>query len=1308
MLTGASGDGKSSLVYAGIIPNARAGFLKSKYTNWCVANFRPERTPFQNLCKSLAGQLDIANPYTVQGEMNHGFSALADLYRNSKRFIDIHSTAWQLAGDKEKAAMKREAANLVILVDQFEEFFTNPENYQHGAPSRDANLVLNLLLETARIALDEDIPIYVVFTMRSDYIGQCAAFRGLPEYIGFSQFFVPRLNRSQLQQVIEEPARLSGNRIARRLTERLIHDLTEGVDQLPILQHALNQVWVAADHGNEEMDLIHYAMVGGMSVNELPDEQVQRFNAWFMSLPAEIKACYRTPSLQNVLDTHTNKLYEQAAGYYSSHTGKPISAEDAKMIIRTAFTCLTKIDQGRAVRNRMTLQEITNIICNPAFDTVAVGALLNIFREPGNTFIHPFITDDNPESRELLPGRVLDITHESLIRNWQFLGQWAKEEFDSYSVSLDFEKQLDRWVNSGKSDNFLLSIGPLTYFENWYNKARPNAWWIARYLPEESNTETKLASANAILNNSRGFLKKSARKHIITRTIMRYGPKRIAVVLCILAFLTLTSFAIRGYFKKQNGYIFNSIHQQVLKLGNNPKVNLTDEVSLIAEELRLGRTTVDEVANSIHDSIQKIRIVNRIASLLIFQGRDEPKKEIFRSLFLTDSLLESFVFPENTPAQLSTMLNEMNQFRVALEIGFYYNPDPRIAAWRKQNALRSARWCYRIAEKQPADFDDIQNFTVALENGINYEAFSDDELKQLLRILSPFENGLKTEWLKSNFYKDKLLIRGSAATNYGFKFNGLYQELAYLYAASGNSERALQCMDTLLAYSQNNFQGDYAGGGDNAANIAAVYFRDEKPGQLDEFVNGYCNRKKITTEEFYARLLGRTIHGFETFNLRLYPFFEETQNINLQLCGRKQLGFFYDKYREVVQSTVNDTDQKNFLMALSFKNEGILKSLTKEGPGKDEPGTKEFFDKALSFYRSVNPQYLDVAIPVMDASSVDEIIMPRRLLFIYPDFRTSFHPFEPRSFFYFYFSDVFLDYIVNNNLLDSLYPGPRELNYLLLWIGAYNTKNINLRAFMAGKPRYTVLKNLEQQLEKQNASKDVDLNWLYLYIGREAQESGNQDEMLRYYNKIERNNIFNMLRAKQFGGFVRDQSFRMIAYAVEGYIEAGQFDSAQKLVRVFKNPVNRSSLYAFAASMLLREKADRKMVQRLIDSAYIEMTRIENITGEQPNRRVLSYALAMQDPAKNASQAYALIRNLPAKFAAIQDICRSFSFYNDLYKAETNIPDFISGSDEADFLWNILYGYSEGAGESGAEWKEFVQGYLQGINRFILYVDENS
>ena len=138
MLTGASGDGKSSLVYAGIIPNARAGFLKSRYTSWCVADFRPERTPFQNLSKSLARQLDIPNSGTVTSELQHGFSALIDLYRNSKRFIDTDSIAWKQADEGGKAALKRESANLIILADQFEEFFTNPENYHLGVPSRES------------------------------------------------------------------------------------------------------------------------------------------------------------------------------------------------------------------------------------------------------------------------------------------------------------------------------------------------------------------------------------------------------------------------------------------------------------------------------------------------------------------------------------------------------------------------------------------------------------------------------------------------------------------------------------------------------------------------------------------------------------------------------------------------------------------------------------------------------------------------------------------------------------------------------------------------------------------------------------------------------------------------------------------------------------------------------------------------------------------------------------------------------------------------------------------------------------------
>ena len=48
MINGASGDGKSSLMYAGVIPFAKAGFFKSTFDNWAVVNFRPERKPLSN------------------------------------------------------------------------------------------------------------------------------------------------------------------------------------------------------------------------------------------------------------------------------------------------------------------------------------------------------------------------------------------------------------------------------------------------------------------------------------------------------------------------------------------------------------------------------------------------------------------------------------------------------------------------------------------------------------------------------------------------------------------------------------------------------------------------------------------------------------------------------------------------------------------------------------------------------------------------------------------------------------------------------------------------------------------------------------------------------------------------------------------------------------------------------------------------------------------------------------------------------------------------------------------------------------
>ena len=221
-----------------------------------------------------------------------------------------------------------------------------------------------------------------------------------------------------------------------------------------------------------------------------------------------------------------------------------------------SFSCLTKIDNSRAVRNRMSLEEITGIINSPALSTEVVGEVLNIFREEGNSFIRPFKTAD-PSTHHLSPDTVLDITHESLIRNWNKLNQWANREFEFYSTFLDFKKQLDRWKKSGKSRGFLLPVGPLSYFENWYKNCKPNAGWIMRYAEAREDAGAARKHAEETLTDIRSFIRRgSARKEMITRSFMKYGPRRIASLFAVVVMLVLSGFY--GYNadqkKKQPGY----------------------------------------------------------------------------------------------------------------------------------------------------------------------------------------------------------------------------------------------------------------------------------------------------------------------------------------------------------------------------------------------------------------------------------------------------------------------------------------------------------------------------------------------------------------------------------------------------------------------------------------------------------------------------------------------------------------------------------------------------------------------------------
>jgi len=534
MVTGASGDGKSSLIYAGVIPNAKAGFLKGLFTKWTVVDFKPERSPLRNLAAALSQGLRLKNVDEVELQLGYGFSALVDIYKKSDAYCDMTSIEWADADEETRRAMKRKASNLLILVDQFEEFFTNSENYRDGVASPVSQITINVLQETIKLAREEQLPIYVVFTMRSDYIGQCVAFRGFAELIGNSTYFVPRLKREEIQEVIQAPAILNGDKISLRLTQRILNDLGDGTDQLPVLQHALYQMWKEAHINKEEIDIIHYAKVGGIAINKLPASVQPEFELFLKNLPEEKKYLFEKPRLRNVLSKHANELYETAHEIYNQKYQDNISKEEAQKIIKTTFVCLTKIDENRAVRNRMSLMEIYSILGNNDISLEKFVKVINIFRETGNSFIQPFITDDEA-SRDLSPDAVMDITHESLIRNWDLLVEWAEEEHKSVSIFRDFKVQVNQWLENEKDPKYLLNSGLYTYFNAWWTKAEPNAFWILRYMaPEEINPMMEPAEQAAIYHEDcEEFLFLSKQKIDRNRRLVLFAISLISTLLIV-------------------------------------------------------------------------------------------------------------------------------------------------------------------------------------------------------------------------------------------------------------------------------------------------------------------------------------------------------------------------------------------------------------------------------------------------------------------------------------------------------------------------------------------------------------------------------------------------------------------------------------------------------------------------------------------------------------------------------------------------------------------------------------------------------
>jgi WD40 repeat protein len=419
-VVGTSGSGKSSLVNCGLRPGLRGGLMASAGTTWRMAQFRAGSDPMRAMAQALAEEGVLFREYQAEG------LTLAEIIDTTLRMsklglIDIYEQA-QLAED----------VNLLVVVDQFEELFRyrqpGPGQQQNVTDaSEDAIAFVNLLLAAKE---QTRYPIYVVLTMRSDFLGDCSQFPGLAEAINAGQYLVPRMTRDERRAAISGPVGVGGAEISPVLLTRLVNDVGDNPDQLSILQHALNRTWNQWERsgGNGPLDLPHYRAIGTMA---------------------------------HALDQHADRAYAELA------------TARQQQICEQLFKALTdKATDPRGVRRPTKLETLCALTEAPPAEVTAV---IDAFRRPSRSFLMP------PAEETLEAETVVDISHESLMRVWERLKIWADKEAQSSQI---YSRLAETAVLHGAGQAGLWQDPDLQVALKWHEQNQPNEVWARRYHPE--------------------------------------------------------------------------------------------------------------------------------------------------------------------------------------------------------------------------------------------------------------------------------------------------------------------------------------------------------------------------------------------------------------------------------------------------------------------------------------------------------------------------------------------------------------------------------------------------------------------------------------------------------------------------------------------------------------------------------------------------------------------------------------------------------------------------------------------------------
>jgi len=428
-VVGASGSGKSSVVFAGLIPQLRNN------RNIEIINFRPGRNPFESLAVALAPLWYEANhpgcnfqylePYERRcHELDLLITKLKDkrgLSEVIETIVTPHSSVTQPASATQPSSplaqppsvaqplsvaqpssatqplsVAQPSRHLVIVADQFEELYTLSSKSEENQ----SELFLDSLLN----AVNNSPAFTLVLTLRADFFHHAIKDRKFADALRNTNYPLGPMNREELQRAIKIPAEKRGVKLERGLLEIILDDVGDKAQNLPLLEFALTQLWTKQEYG--WLKTAAYREIGG---------------------------------LQQSLAKHAEDIYAQ------------LNSEQRQRMQRV-FIQLVRPGEGAA--------DTRNVVSKSDLHKSDWDLITLLNQENARLLVINY--DQNKQE-------TVEIVHEALINGWGRLNNWMgyHRQFRTWQERL--KVGMNNWQEKNKNESYLLTGGGLGEAEAWLN-----------------------------------------------------------------------------------------------------------------------------------------------------------------------------------------------------------------------------------------------------------------------------------------------------------------------------------------------------------------------------------------------------------------------------------------------------------------------------------------------------------------------------------------------------------------------------------------------------------------------------------------------------------------------------------------------------------------------------------------------------------------------------------------------------------------------------------------------------------------------